>query len=109
MALIVHQVALQMIREIKPLIDRIARHDRSLAKQIQSSSSSVALNIGEGAYSLGGNVIARYSDAAGSASETRSALQVALAWGYIAQEPTEAVDAKLDRILAMLWGLTHRR
>jgi len=35
--------------------------------------------------------------------------EVALAWGYITEATTGSVDAKLDRILAMLWGLTHLR
>ena len=108
MALIVHQVALEMIAGIKPLIDRIGRHDRALADQLRRSASSVSLNIGEGAYSRGGNETARFTDAAGSASETRAALRVAAAWGYIGDGAWQAVDALLDRILAMLWGLTHR-
>jgi four helix bundle protein len=109
MSLIVHQVALEMVTGIKPLIDRVARHDRSLATQMRRSASSVALNIGEAAYSRGGNQTARFQDAAGSASETRSALQVAAAWGYLSCSTCEPVDAKLDRILAMLWGLTRRK
>ena len=109
MALIVHQVALEMVKGIKPLIDRIARHDRSLAQQLRRSASSVALNIGEAAYSRGGNQTARFQDAAGSASETRSALKVAAAWGYVSQTAVEPVDEKLDRVLAMLWGLTHSK
>ena len=54
MALIVHNVALEMVTDIRPLIERIARHDRSLAQQLRRSASSVPLNIGEGAYSRGG-------------------------------------------------------
>jgi len=109
MSLIVHQVALEMVTCIKPLIDRVARRDRSLATQMRRSASSVALNIGEAAYSRGGNQTARFQDAAGSASETRSALKVAAAWGYLSWTSCEPADAKLDRILAMLWGLTHRK
>lgn len=108
MALIVHQLALDMVVEIKPLIARVARHDRALAQHLRRSASSVPLNIGEGAYSRGGNATARFQDAAGSASETRSALHVAAAWGYLTAAQQMPVDALLDRILAMLWRLTHR-
>lgn len=108
MALIVHEVAIEMVRDIRPLIERIARRDRSLAQQLKRSASSVPLNIGEGAYSRGGNQLSRFQDAAGSANETRSALRVAQAWGYIKPNERIEVDALLDRVCAMLWRLTHR-
>jgi four helix bundle protein len=108
MALIVHEVALEMVRDIRPLIEQIARRDRSLAQQLKRSASSVPLNIGEGAYSRGGNQLSRFHDAAGSANETRSALRVAQAWGYIRPAERAPVDALLDRVCAMLWRLTHR-
>jgi four helix bundle protein len=52
-----------------------------------------------------GNRRARFHTAAGSASEVRSALQVAVAWGYIAQERAKEADALVDRLLAMLFKL----
>ena len=109
MSLIVHQVALEMIAAIHPLITRVARHDRALAQQMRRSASSVALNIGEAAHSRGGNETSRFQDAAGSASETRAALQVATAWGYLSRSACEPVDTQLDRIIGMLWGLTRRQ
>ena len=108
MTLIVHDVAFEMVSGIRPLIEKIARHDRSLAGQLRRCASSVPLNIGEGAYSRGGNQLSRFQDAAGSANETRSALRVAEAWGYIRAEQRRPVDTLLDRICAMLWRLTHR-
>ncbi len=108
MRLVVHTVAIEMIRRIKPVIDRIQKHDRSLAKQLRESASSVPLNIAEGARSRAGHQLERFSTAAGSNSETRSALQVAQAWGYITEQDYKAVDDELDRIAAMLWRLTHR-
>ena len=108
MALIVHDVAVEMIREIRPLIERVGRHDKALAVQLRKSASSVPMNIAEGAKSRGGNEVARYQDAAGSANETRSALQVAAAWGYIAESSRTSVDGLLDRVIAMLYRLTHR-
>ena len=59
-------------------------------------------------HSRGGNQTARFCDAAGSASETRSSLRVAEAWGYITEDSRLPVDELLDRIVAMLWRLTHR-
>jgi len=109
MSLVAHEVALQMIADIGPLIDRIARRDRSLAQQLRRSASSVALNIGEAQHSRGGNQPARFQDAAGSASETRAGLKVAVAWGYIPSAQQHTVDSELDRLLALLWGLLHRR
>jgi four helix bundle protein len=109
MALIVQIVALEMVSDIKPLIDRVAKHDRSLASQLRRAASSVALNISEAAYSRGGNEIARFESAMGSANETRSGLQVALAWGWLGAQAVGVIDQKLDRIIAMLWGLTRKR
>jgi four helix bundle protein len=101
----VHSVSLEMIRSLRPLVERVRRHDRSLADQIVRAASSVALNIGEGNSSDPGNRKARFHTAAGSANEVRSALQVAVAWGYIAEARAKEADALLDRVLAMLFKL----
>ena len=81
----------------------------SINSRTRRAAASVVLNIGESAYSQGGNRTARFHSAAGSASETRSGLQLAGIWGYVDSQQAEKVDAILDRILGMLWGLTHRK
>jgi len=58
----------------------------------------------EGRYSRGGNQTARFMDAAGSASETRSALQVAAAWGHVPSELVVRSISALDEILAIVVG-----
>ena len=108
MALIAYDVALEMIAAIGPVIREVARRDRSLADQMRRCASSVPLNINEGAHSSKGNETARYHNAAGSASETRAALKVAAAWGYVSPDRCAPIDALLDRLLGLLWGLTHR-
>jgi hypothetical protein len=45
--------------------------------------------------------------AAGSAAEVRTALALATTWGYIAQPQAAPASALLDRIVAILWRLTH--
>jgi len=84
MALQVHDLSLEMISAVRPLVPRIRRHDRSLADQLVRAASSVALNIAEGELSDPGNQRARFFTAAGSANETLAALRVAAAWGYVA-------------------------
>lgn len=105
----VHEVALEMIKSLKPLVAIIARHDRSLAEQIKRSGSGVALALGEGVYSRKGNQPARFQEALASAGETRTALRVALAWGYVTEEQTRSALVLIDRVVAMNWRLTHPR
>lgn len=87
---------------------KIERLDSPLADQIRRAASSVALNIAEGAYSYKGNVRLRFRTAAGSANEVRSALKVAVAWGYIAKEEVRGILCQLDEIVAMVWGMGKR-
>ena len=56
-------------------------------------------------YSRKGNRFARWQDAMGSANETRSALQLAAAVGFI--EPSRSLLDLLDKIGATLWKLTR--
>jgi four helix bundle protein len=101
------RLALETIATLRPLLPRIRRHDRSLAVQLVRAASSLALNLGEGEYSDPGTRRARYCTAAGSANETRAALAVAVAWGYLSATQAEPTSHRLDRVIAMLWRLTH--
>jgi four helix bundle protein len=107
MALQVEEYAYEMIAALEPLMGRIRRRDRSLADQLNRASASVALNIAEAAYSDPGNKRARFHTAAGSANETRAALRVATARTYFKPEEASVALRLLDRILAILWRLTH--
>ena len=109
MALIVHSLVLDVIAAVRPLIPRISRHDRSLATQLRRALSSAALNIGEAEYSDPGNRRARFFSAAGSANETRTGLEAAIAWGYVTAEQTAAAMQPLDRAIGMLWSLSRGR
>jgi len=106
--LIVGEIAFQLIGALRPLMTRIKKQDRSLADQLARAASSIALNVAEADYSDPGNKRARLFTAAGSANETRAALRVATEWGYLTAEDAAAARALLDRIVAILWKLTHR-
>lgn len=109
MSLQVHDVTLELIRALKPLVAIIAKHDRSLAEQIKRSGSGIAIALGEGVYSRKGNQPARFQEALASAGETRTALRVALAWDYVSEGQTANALELVDRVIGMCWRLTHPR
>jgi four helix bundle protein len=107
MAFQVEELAIELIEALQPLVARIKARDRALADQVMRAASSVALNIGESYYSDPGNRRARLFTAAGSAAETRLALRVAVSWRHCSLADTEPARALLERIVPMLWKLTH--
>ena len=109
MSLHAHQIALEAIGALRPLMPLIQRRDRKLAEQLRAAASSMVLNLAEAEYSDPGTQRARLHSAAGSASESRAALRVAVAWGYVAGAQAEEPAALIDRVLAMLWRLTRGR
>ena len=108
MAFIVHDLTLQTLGKLKPLIEQIRRKDRSLADQMQRAGQSTFLNIAEGRSARGRNEVAKFQLALTECRETRAALQLAVAWGYVTQAASAEVDLALDQIAAMLWALVHR-
>jgi four helix bundle protein len=108
MSLKVAEVAYEVIAELRPLLPRIKRADRSLAEQLLRAANSMVLNIGEAQYSDPGNARSRFYTAAGSANETRSALRLATSWGHISAEQVERSHKLLDEVMAMLWCLSRR-
>ncbi len=109
MSLAAQSVALEAIHSIRPLLPAIQRRDKALVVQLTKAASSVVLNIAEGDRNDPGTRRARFYTAAGSASEARAALEVAVAWGYLTAERAAPAAELLDRVLAMLWKLNPPR
>ncbi len=104
---IAYEVSLELVRSLRPLVPVIEVQDRDLADQIRRAASSVVLNLAEGQRSAKGNRQKHYAIAHGSANEVKAALQTATAWGWLGDDVMPA--AVLDRLLALLWRLTHPR
>ncbi len=103
----VYGAALGLVSALGPVLGQLKTADRALADQLRRAASSVMLNIAEGNRRTGKDRLQFFRIAAGSAAEVRAALEVARAWGMIGAAP--AAEVELDRVLAMLWRLTHRR
>ncbi|WP_063826774.1 four helix bundle protein [Sorangium cellulosum] len=106
MALRIYSIAIDLVRQLRPLIERIGTRDSNLADQLRRAAASVPLNLHEGAYSQGRNVRARFHNALGSAAEVRACLDVAEALGYLDQVDPALRDT-LDRVVATVHRLAR--
>ncbi len=103
--LIAYQVALELVGELRPVVERIRKHDNTLAKQLVDAMNSTVQNLAEGERHRGGNKRLKYEIAHGEANEVKGSLDLARAWGYVTEDG--AARNKLGRLLALLWGLTN--
>ena len=97
----IHNVMLDAITTMRPMVRAIERHDRDLASQLKRAASSVLLNVAEGSGSFGGVRVQRYRTALGSARETMACLQVAERFGCVEAMPAVLVAA-MNRVIGTL-------
>jgi len=98
-------VSYLLIEALAPVVAVIQRNDRDLGDQIRRAATSISLNLAEGQRSMKGNRHKHYAIAHGSANEVKAGLFVAKAWGWI--DASDRALAIMDRLLALLWKLTH--
>src|SRR5580693_2135602 len=79
----IYGVVLEVVAEMRGVIEEIERRDTDLARQMRREMRSVGRNVSEGMYSRGKNRGARYHTAMGSMRETLSCIEVARALGYV--------------------------
>ncbi len=99
----IHGVAIELVREVMPMLREIERCDPDLARQGRRAVMSTPLNVAEGSDQSGKRRAQHYRIALGSARETWSVLVAAAAAGYIA-EPLAAVRGRFDHVI----GTLHR-
>ena len=103
----VYEVSLELVVAMRLVVERVKQHDRDLAAQLKRATSSVPANIAEGQRRVGRDRIHLWRIAEASANEVRCEIEVAVAWGELDPAIAEPARHLLDRILAMLWRLTH--
>jgi four helix bundle protein len=101
----IYRIALELVASVVKLSRRIQEHDPDLARQLKRAVVSVPLNMQEGLYSRGGNRVARFHDAMGSAKETMAGLDVSVAAEYLPPEAVVDDLERIDHIVATLWNM----
>jgi len=101
------EVALEIVRSLEEPLVKLGRCDPDLARQLRRSAASVPLNVSEGSRRNGKDRLHLFRIAAGSADEVVASLRVAEAFGYVQAAGTARSLELCDRVLAMLWRLTH--
>jgi four helix bundle protein len=97
----IYSVILDLVSDVRPLVEQIERRDPDLGRQCRRAISSAALNVAEGSESQGRNRKARYYNACGSTREGLACLEVGVRWGYISSIPAE-VSARFGHVIATL-------
>jgi len=103
--LVAYEVSIEVVRQLRPLVARIRKHDNTQAKQLVDAMSAAVRNLAEGAVHKGGNKRAKFEIALGEVNEVRAALDLAIAWGYIVDD--SAARVPLMRLLALCHGLVR--
>ncbi len=101
------ELSIDLITDLADVEAAVRLRRKKLADEIARCADSIALNLGEGRHRIGRDRGHHYRIAAGSAGELTTALRIACGRKLITWARYAAVDAKLDRIRAMLWRLTR--
>ena len=104
----IHETAIELVREVMPLLKEIERMDPDLARQGRKAVTSTPLNISEGSDQSGKRRAFHYRVALGSARETWSALRCAHAAKYIGP-PSDDLKKKFDEVIGTLYRCIYTR
>jgi four helix bundle protein len=104
-----HELAIEAVRTLREPVDKIRFRDPDLADQLRRAANSMVLNLAEGRWRQGKDRVNRFRIAAGSASEVRACVELAVAWSLVSADAMEKPLALLDRVLAVAYRLLHPR
>jgi four helix bundle protein len=105
----IYPVMIAMVKVVCGFSRRVQQHDPDLGRQMRKACTSVPLNAVEGWHSYGGNRIARFHTAMGSARETLACIDASVACGYLHESEVTVQRDQLDHIVAVMWKLSRPR
>ena len=105
MRFVAYDLALDLVRQLRPPLDAIRLHDPDLARQAGRALASVLLNIAEANGRAGRDRLHLFRVALGSLRELGAALDFAAAFGWLTEVP---FAAERDRLCGVLFGLQRR-
>ena len=100
-------MAYEIMKHTKPIVDLVAKHDRTLKEQMRSCCQSVCQNVAEGLGRMQGDRTHSYRIASGSVRELEACIRIAVAWGYVPEERAGRLLRMVDEEIRLLWGLTE--
>jgi four helix bundle protein len=99
------ELSLDLVRTVRPLVDRIARFDAGLARQVRDAITVVPGHIGEANRRVGRDRTHLFRVVEGSVDEARIHLRTAEAMGYLELDDLAPALALADRVIAVVWRL----
>jgi four helix bundle protein len=99
-------ILLDAIEAVRPVLEKIKRHDKHNADQLQRAATRAPLLVAEGNKHRDGNRHAKLRLAAGEVDEARLAMQVAVRWGHVTYDEIARADAHYESAARILHRLT---
>ena len=100
-------LVLDLVRALRPLCEGLQVRSPGLADQLRRAATSVALNLAEGVRRTGRDKKRAYRIAAAEAQETKAALEVALAWGWLDEPALATARVLADRVARVTFALAR--
>ena len=104
----IYPVVLEWVAAVRPMVDRVKRHDRHLADQLVRSTTSVVLNLAEGMGGVGNAKTNHYRIALREMRESVAGIELAQRLRYVRPLDDDAA-ARQHRIVGTLVRLAFGR
>ena len=107
MAFVAADVAREVVRGVRWLLNPEVVRSRDLRDQLERAATSIALNLAEANGRTGQDRLNRFGYALGSAKELRAAVQSCADLGFVDERSVETLLATIEREIRLLYGLRH--